>query len=265
MVTAVAGRREHLERQRVGLRTGSLVPDLHVVAAMGEPDLAPAIADPLLPTAVTDVRMPPAGLPVAAARNAGAVVAMSDHCDVLVFLDVDVIPDRLLVQRYVEALATVDRPTILCGPVAYLPDGVTDPAEFGRHPFHRARPVPADGEMIPLDELGLFWSLSFALHRDTWRSTHGFDEDYVGYGAEDTDFAHRAHEAGIELAWLGGAAGYHQYHPISDPPVEHLDDILVNGARFAARWGTWPMTGWLEAFEARGLVRRDTDGGWVKR
>ena len=189
---------------------------------------------------------------------------MADHCDVLVFLDVDVVPDRLLVQRYVEALATVDRPTILCGPVAYLPAGVTDPAEFGRHPFHAARPVPADGEMVPFDDLGLFWSLSFAADRDTWRTVHGFDEGYVGYGAEDTDFAHRADAAGVALPGSAARRGTTSTTRSPSRPSSTSTTSSCNGARFAARWGTWPMTGWLEAFEERGLVRRDEHGGWVK-
>lgn len=44
---------------------------------------------------------------------------------------------------------------------------------------------------------------------------------------------------------------------MSDPPVEHLDDILRNGALFRRRWGRWPMTGWLEAFASAGLVSHD--------
>ena len=43
---------------------------------------------------------------------------------------------------------------------------------------------------------------------------------------------------------------------MSSPPVEHLDDILRNGRVFRDRWGSWPMRGWLEAFERRGLVSR---------
>ena len=38
---------------------------------------------------------------------------------------------------------------------------------------------------------------------------------------------------------------------------QHLDDILRNGSRFAARWGEWPMTGWLEAFAEAGAVSWD--------
>ena len=42
-----------------------------------------------------------------------------------------------------------------------------------------------------------------------------------------------------------GARAYHQHHPSSSPPVQHLADILRNGALFRRRWGRWPMEGWL--------------------
>ncbi|MHA3701821.1 glycosyltransferase family 2 protein [Jatrophihabitans sp. YIM 134969] len=263
-MTPVAGRREHLRRQRDGLRAQTRVPDVHVLAAMGEPNLAADLDHDVPPADVADVRLPPSGrLPVAGARNAGAVVGLADHADILIFLDVDVIPDRCLVQRYVDGLARCERPTVLCGPVAYLPEGVTDPKEFADHPPHTSRPVPPPGEIVPMTDLDLFWSLSFAVDRETWRRSGGFDEGYDGYGGEDTDFAQQAAAAGVEFAWLGGAVGYHQYHPVSDPPVEHLDDILRNGRRFAERWGRWPMAGWLRAFEAQGLVRR-VGAGWER-
>ena len=96
-----------------------------------------------------------------------------------------------------------------------------------------------------------------------WQRVGGFDETYTGYGGEDTDFGQRARAAGLDLQWVGGADAYHQHHPVSDPPVEHLDDILRNGRRFADRWGFWPMEGWLRAFAERGLVRREGDG-WAR-
>jgi N-acetylglucosaminyl-diphospho-decaprenol L-rhamnosyltransferase len=77
------------------------------------------------------------------------------------------------------------------------------------------------------------------------------------------DFGQRARAAGLDLHWVGGADAFHQHHPVSDPPVEHLDDILRNGAHFAARWGWWPMEGWLRAFAERGLIRPEGDG-WTR-
>ena len=62
---------------------------------------------------------------------------------------------------------------------------------------------------------------------------------------------------------MGAARAFHQWHPVSRPPVEHVDDILRNAGIYRSRWGTTPMLGWLEAFEERGLVRRDDDGRWL--
>jgi GT2 family glycosyltransferase len=109
----------------------------------------------------------------------------------------------------------------------------------------------------------LFWSLSFAVTADTWLAVGGFEESYEGYGGEDTDFAFTARAAGVPLVWVGGAHAYHQYHPTSAPPWQHLDDILRNGRLFADRWGSWPMEGWLEAFAAAGAIEQ-TPTGWTR-
>ena len=88
----------------------------------------------------------------------------------------------------------------------------------------------------------------------------GFCEEFTGYGGEDTDFAMNLSAHGVALQWVGGADAYHQWHPVSSPPVEHLDDILRNAEVFARRWGWWPMEGWFRAFEQRGLVVADGPG-----
>jgi hypothetical protein len=41
--------------------------------------------------------------------------------------------------------------------------------------------------------------------------------------------------------------------------VQHLTSILRNARIFHQRWGTWPMEGWLSAFEELGLIKRDSD------
>ena len=95
----------------------------------------------------------------------------------------------------------------------------------------------------------LFWSLSFAVKASTWDLLGGFAEEYVGYGAEDTDLGRVARERGVELVWVGGAHAYHQHHPVSRPPVEHLVDIVRNASIYWRRWHEWPMSGWLDEFE----------------
>jgi N-acetylglucosaminyl-diphospho-decaprenol L-rhamnosyltransferase len=128
---------------------------------------------------------------------------------------------------------------------------------------HPARPDPGRSRVLRGTDPDLFWSLSFAVSRTGWQRVGGFCEEYVGYGGEDTDFGHQVVRRGLEHGWLGDARAYHQWHPVSSPPVEHLDDILRNAAIFHARWGRWPMEDWLEGFEEQGLaVQRE--GRWVR-
>jgi hypothetical protein len=168
------------------------------------------------------------------------------------------VPGTGLVRRYQEVAVGEENPTVLCGPVSYLPPPPPAGYELAALPGlgqpHPARPVPPETGIQPGGDHRLFWSLSFAVHARLWRELGGFCEQYVGYGGEDTDFGQLAARHGTSLTWVGGAWAYHQYHPVSDPPVQHLDDIIRNAGIFRRRWGWWPMDGWLHEFERRGLV-----------
>ncbi len=260
IVTIAHGRGDHLRAQHRSLARGQQRPDRYVVVAMDDADLA-ATTDGGLRREVVHVGRSVDGLPLAMARNRG-VAELVDDVEVLVLLDVDCLAGGALVSGY--AGVVVEEPdTLWSGPVTYLPpsDGDYDLARLSAmdNP-HRARPAPRPGAVERDGTHELFWSLSFALTPALWQRIGGFDEAYVGYGAEDTDFGRRAEAAGIELAWVGDARAYHQHHPVSSPPVEHLDDILRNGRLFRRRWGQWPMRGWLEAMEQQGLVHATGDG-----
>ena len=45
VITIAHGRHDHLRGQIAGLAGGSRVPDLHVVAAMDDPEIAPLVTD----------------------------------------------------------------------------------------------------------------------------------------------------------------------------------------------------------------------------
>ena len=260
VVTVVHGRHDHLRRQLGSLARGTVRAD-HVVVAMGDPGVASVAAGH---DGVRVVEMPAdrATLPLAAARNLGARTALEGGATTLVFLDVDCLAAPDLVEAYARA---VDRfpETVWSGPVTYLPPGL-DERRLAR-PWdldapHPARPAPRRGELAHDADPDLFWSLSFAVARDAWARSGGFCEEYVGYGGEDTDFARQAAASGLGFGWVGDARAYHQHHPTQDPPVQHLDAILRNGALFHRRWGEWPMGGWLEDFERLGLVEREGSG-----
>lgn len=280
VVTVVHGRHTHLRRMRAGLAANIAQPLRHEVVAMADAEISTQVSSDAqpsdggrLPTEVSELPRIQGRLPLAQARNHGAhraLASLPHPDDLLIFLDVDCIPAPELVGAYIEAAE--HRPDdLLCGPVAYLPElpaaelDTADADQLARWASpHPARPAPAAGEILSDGEHALFWSLSFALRRAVWERIGGFDEAYTGYGAEDTDFAWRARAAGVGLTWVGSACAYHQHHPVSRPPVEHLQDILRNGRTFAHIWGHWPMEGWLQEFERLGLVRRVGED-WVAR
>jgi len=258
VVVIVAGRRRHLERTLRGLEQQTHRPDDVVVV-----DMRPG--DP-----VTDVVRPPArrvpfrgveddrvgALPLAAARNLGAASTVADR---LVFLDVDCLPERTLVERYAAVLDA--HPTaIACGPVRYLREGWDDPAAAGLEACSAApaaRVAPDDDSIRLGDDHEMFWSLSFGVDRLVWDRLGGFDEGYRGYGGEDTDLAFRARDLGIPLAWFAGGTAYHQWHAPTRLDPARTAEIVANARRFHRRWGRWPMTGWLTELADRGLVRFD--------
>ena len=264
VITTAHGRTLHLRRQLDGLSRSARLPDMHIVVAIDDPAVSEVVAASGSPAHVVHRENGPGPLAVASARNIGALKALDHNADLLVFLDVDCIPGRNMLGRYHEAVVDPEhRPALLCGPVTYLPppqhgEGYPVALEHLINP-HPARPAPRAGEVIATADYELFWSLSFALTASTWRQIGGFCERYRGYGGEDTDFAQTARATGVPMRWVGGAHAFHQFHPVSDPPVEHVHDIVRNATIFHQRWGWWPMSNWLDGFDQRGLLVRDSE------
>lgn len=260
VITIASGRTTHLRNQIRGLaRTDH---HDHIVVAMGDRTVTAVAEDNNAHTVFMDAG---SRLPLASARNLGARAALGRGADLLIFLDVDCIPSPELLRRYRESAAPG---ALLCGPVTYLPPPSRSGYDLRRlseyRDPHPARPDPPNNRWVDTTDFDLFWSLSFAVTAETWRSIGGFSTRYRGYGGEDTDFARKAACLDAHMRWVGGADAYHQYHPVSDPPIEHLADILRNAEIFHRRWGSWPMHGWLDDFAAMGLIHFDPAGQrWI--
>ncbi|MFC7485719.1 glycosyltransferase family 2 protein [Knoellia sp. CPCC 206453] len=261
VVTIAHGRHEHLRQQRRALRTFS-PGTAHVIVAMDDTAIDEVVGREG-GTTVVHVDGDPLGLPLARARNLGVDVALAGGADLVIMLDVDCAPGARLIAAYEQAASWAPG-ALLAGPVTYLDESHGIPGDLSlldrlRAPHH-VRPDPPVGQIQRGGDHDLFWSLSCAMTATTWTTLGGFHEEYVGYGAEDTDFGAVARSRGVDLVWVGGADAYHQYHPVSHPPVEHVVDIVRNATTFHRRWGAWPMRGWLDEFAARGLVTFDGGG-----
>lgn len=141
---------------------------------------------------------------VSAARNAGVRQATTD---VVVIMDADMLI-----------------------PLDAITTAVTRAAETNRviHPYDVVEYLNAHRRMIR--QLPLTPGGCTIIRRDTYLSLGGHDENYLGWGYEDSDFDVRAGaQCGID--WLPGAAT-HQWHPSKKDLTSPL--FVANRARYLA-------------------------------
>jgi GT2 family glycosyltransferase len=256
-LTIARGRDAHLRNIVRGLARQSALPRELVIAHM-QP--APYADLPDAPFPVRQIAVPGEPVPLAAARNRAAEAAEGG---LLAFLDVDCIPDPGFVSDYAAALAP--GAGVMMGEVLYLPGGAAEPG-WTYEGFaavaekHSDRRGPPSGAPEICEDYRCFWSLNFGVRREDFERAGGFDERYVGYGGEDTDFARMLDETGIALRWMKGGRAYHQHHPHHMPPVHHLRTVVANAELFASKWGRRTMEHWLYAFREMGLIE-DTPQG----
>ncbi len=252
-LTIVRGRQRHLQNQARGWSMSNRKPDCWVIVGMDEDVHPPEPVDSI--EIITD-RVDGTGdsLPLAEARNHAAQLS---PCDAMVFLDVDCIPSPTMLTEFESAVGQPDH--LWMGSPRYLPQNKTagdwtmDDLAQSAIP-HPIQPVIDIGQRQTSTEYEKFWSLCFAVTKQTFCKIGGFNEGFAGYGAEDTDFAFAARDAGVPFGFAGAIA-YHQHHAVCKPPLNHFDAIVRNAEQFRRRWKTWPMESWLNAFAEGGFIK----------
>jgi GT2 family glycosyltransferase len=261
VVTLAGGRAAHLKNLMLGLAEQTRLPDEFVIAYMQD---APYEDLPEMPFPVRQVHVP-GKLPLAKARNTLAREASGDF---LVYLDVDCIPAPALVADYLWAASLTD--ALLMGEVYYLTEGANGPdwtfEELAKNGVeHTWRYYMGKRAVEPCEDYNRFWSLNFAISKARFEQSGGFDEAFVGYGAEDTDFSKMLAQKGVPLAFVGGAVCYHQYHAHHMPPTHQFESVVRNSQLFEAKWGYRTMEQWLYAFYRMGLIKDSPQGIVVLR
>lgn len=247
LIIIVKGRAQQLKNVLESVAQSTVIPNDIQIVIMGEDNEYSFLQDVSLPIEVHTLHTS-ATLPLAAARNTGARAARTD---LLFFLDVDCIVHPELFETMIRE---ANPQTILSAYPLYLPylpeHGTFTLLESDALQHPDRVPIP-HGTAVDFKK---FWSLIFCIHTSTFEAVGGFDESFVGYGGEDTDFAHSFDKEGYTLTFSKTYV-LHQWHKKYSPPLNHLDDILINARRYRQKWGAYAMFSWLKEFEHKGLIR----------
>jgi glycosyltransferase involved in cell wall biosynthesis len=244
LVTLVKGRHNALENLMEGIKRLSILPAELVIVHMNEP--ASLLTDMSIP--ITQIELHNEHLlPLAAARNYAIKQAKYDY---VIFLDVDCIPSPSLLLDYQQAFEKSD--ILWAGKIRYLSKAAMADTSLMDLLEDLSDPDPVRAGNLNFS-YELFWSLNFGCSKAVFERIGGFDELFKGYGAEDTDFSFSARHKNVPIGTVNTCA-YHQYHPSYDPPLNHLQDIVLNANMFKRKWNKWPMEGWLRKFEDMGYL-----------
>jgi glycosyltransferase involved in cell wall biosynthesis len=168
----------------------------------------------------------------AAARNVGISEVQSS---ILLFLDDDIVPSPALVTEH---LAWHDRhPEPHMGVLGF----VTWAPEVRATPFMEwlglDGPLWAYAHFKPGSRLDFhaFYTCNLSLKTDFLRQHGRFDEDFKGYGWEDTDLGHRLEKHGFALFYHPEAVGYHHKRVTFEEACRRARQVEASSRIFAAK------------------------------
>lgn len=231
LVVTTYERPDALERVLAAVAAQARLPDEVVIADDGSGPATAVVVQQAaahLPCRVVHAWQPDEGFRVARARNLAVSRATGDY---LVFIDGDMVMHRQCLADH----ASLARPGHwLQGPRLLLDAAATAATLAGAVPV--ARPWQAGlrrrhrlqalrlpraaaalatlaGGVVP-NALLAVKGANFSCWRADFARVNGFDEAYVGWGAEDKDLAARLHNAGVaRQSALWAALAFHLDHP----------------------------------------------------
>lgn len=190
-------------------------------------------------------------LPLAAGKNLGARKAWEED---LIFLDVDCIPNPNFIEKMEEHLICATG--LIMGEPRHLKTPIEEltgkKSLFENSVYHNDRPELTK-ELTPCTDPMLFWSMGCGIKKKLFLDIGGFDENYSGYGPEDTDLAYTIRKEKIDF-YLAKNVVYHHSREEMRLPLKNLDSIIQNSNYFFNKWGEWPMKSKLNSLAEKDLI-----------
>ncbi len=207
------------------------------------------------------------------ARNLGIARAVGE---VVVFVDDDVLVASNFVESHVAAHAEGKRPRLAVGyrsRAFHSPGGAPTAEDIARaEPDDRVAELGDDGLGIGAHPTPWMfaYSCNFSIPRD--ERTPRFDEDFVGWGMEDTEFGYRLHRAGYEFVAAPRARVLHIEDPRPLDPfrceVRNLEPVydtyVQNGVHFLDKYPDDEALARFLRTDLGWFVRDEESGRWVK-
>lgn len=218
----------------------SLQPDEVIVADDGSQDSTRSVVDKFKAVSLTPVRhvwQEDLGFRVARVRNLGAAHARGDY---LIFVDGDMVLHKDFVRSH---LHHQRRNAFLHGPRVLLSDALASDLLNEKRPIKfgvMQRGITNRLNMLHHLPLSTIFSRSssswqsracnLSIFKEDFAKVNGFNEDFEGWGKEDSELAFRLLKAGIHKVNLRlcGVA-YHLGHAQSNEKT-HLEDLRRNEA-----------------------------------
>lgn len=219
----------------------------------------------------------------AAARNAAIAKATGE---LVVMVDADTVVGPNFLAEHVR-YHRLRNDLVVIGARPDLGDGDFDEERLGREFAFDAMPAVAWGDPREkvlaefsgnMNRLAICWHLLFSCNASVrvehLRRIGGFDEEFLGWGLEDTDLGYRLRQAGLAFAFSASAVAYHQRRRGIDAGM--YDDWVRNLAYMMAKHQAPEVAiqsivglamnpaggriGWVEAMRCFEVAARALDG-----